>query len=169
MTHPETPDAETPAAHERAGKYLVCVDGAAESQTALNLACAKAVMRGMRVALLHVIPPMDFQALPGVAERMQGELRETAETMLARMAERAHAITGGLPAILLREGEVGEEITAAAMEDPDVALLVLGVAEEAANRNRLLSWLAAQLGNRLLVPMLLVPGKLTDDQLRKLV
>ena len=43
---------------EKHTKYLVCVDGSAESHVALKLACLRVRRRkGSTVDLLHVIPP----------------------------------------------------------------------------------------------------------------
>ncbi len=150
-------------------KYLVCVDKYQESRVALRLATARASARGGHVDLVHVIPPNDFQSLPGVAERMRQERRSEAETLLAQVAGEVHAACGQLPSITLREGKIGDEIVAATAEDYDAAMLVLGVAAEGAGRGRLVAWLASQLGTKLLIPLLLVPGNLTDQQLATLI
>lgn len=150
-------------------KYLVCVDEKPESQVALRLACVKAAARGGTINLIHVVPPADFQTLHAVADRMNAERRAEAEALLQRLSAEAFAASGLVPVLILREGAIGEEIIAAALDHHDATMLVLGVGEHSASRGRLTAWLAAQLGSRLLIPLLLVPGNLTDQQLETLI
>lgn len=150
-------------------KYLVCVDKRDESRVALRLAMAKAYTRGGQVDMIHIIPPTDFQSLGGVVERMKKEQREAAEALMGELAAEVQEQSGLMPSITIREGAIGEEILAAAMDDVDAAMLVLGVAAQNAGRGQLVSWLAANLGAKLLIPLLLVPGNLTDQQLEALI
>lgn len=150
-------------------KYLVCVDSESESQVALRLACAKAAARAGTVNIIHVIPPADFQTLHAVADRMRAEQLAEAQALTARLAQEVLAHCGFTPGILLREGPIGEEILAAANEDVDATMMVLGVAEHHASRGKLTGWLATQLGTKLFIPLLLVPGNLTDQQLEAVI
>lgn len=146
--------------------YLVCVDENPESLLALKLAGMKAHAGGGHVVLLHVLPPLDFTGAPGVDERMRSEQRMAAERLLADMAVEASAWC--TPGVLLREGQVGEEILACAMEYMQAGMLVLGWPEAGSGRGRLLAWLVAQPASKLFMPLLLVPGHLTDQQLQAL-
>lgn len=150
-------------------KYLVCVDKREESRVALRLAVAKAVARGGAISILHVIPPGDFQSITAIAERMEQERRQEAEALMQQVADDIFAASGIMPSILLREGTIGDEILAAAMEDYDAGMLVLGVAAQNTSRGKLVSWLASQLGGKLFIPLMLVPGNLTDQQLQALI
>ncbi len=162
-------NAESPKASViRSAKYLVCVDQREESRVALRLACMKAVARGSTVGMLHVIPPTDFQTLGAIADRMREERRAEAEKLLKNLADEAAAAFGVRPGIILREGPVGEEILAAALEDADVNMIVIGIAQ-ASGRGTLASWLAGQLGHKLFIPLLMVPGNLTDQQLQSVI
>ncbi len=149
-------------------KYLVCVSDAPESRVALKLACMKAQQSGGLVDILHVIPPADFQTLSAVAERMRDEQIAEAEALLHAMAEEANKLCGIRPSLLIKEGQIGECIIETVISDADIDMLVLGVAENG-KTGTLLSWLAGHLGSRLHVPLLLVPGNLTDQQLMALV
>lgn len=153
----------------KASKFMVCVDRKEESKIALRLACQKANARGSEVCMLHVISPADFQTLGAVADRMREERREEGLQLLSDLAEVAYATYGIRPATLLREGAVGEEIIAAVQDDHDVNIIALGIAEESSGRGKLTSWLASQLGSKLYVPLLMIPGNLTDQQLHALV
>lgn len=167
----DTPNTENDAPKRgmKASKFLVCVDTKDESKIALRLACQKANARGSEVCMLHVISPADFQTLGSVADRMREERRQEGLQLLSDLAEEAYATYGIRPATSLREGAVGEEIIAAALEDPDVNIIALGIAEEASGRGKLTAWLASQLGSKLYVPLMMIPGNLTDQQLHALV
>ncbi|MDX1975533.1 MAG: universal stress protein [Rickettsiales bacterium] len=150
-------------------RYMVCVDHREESRTALRLACMKALARSGSVVIVHVIPPADFQTLGAIADRMREERKKEGEELLQTLINEAAAHYGVTPAPVLREGAAGDEIVANALEDHDVIMLVIGVASHNNGRGKLSAWLASQLGNKLLVPLLMVPGNLTDEQLQSLV
>ena len=150
-------------------KYLVCVDQRDESHAALRLACMKAKLRNGSVVMLHVIPPADFQTLGMVADRMSEERKNEAQTLLSKLKEEAATSFGITPHHNVLEGPIGDEIVRCAMDDSDITMLVIGTAQQGTGRGSLASWLASQLGDKLLVPLLMVPGNLTDYQLEKLV
>lgn len=153
----------------KAPKYLVCVDSREECKAALRLACMKARARSGVVHLLHVIAPADFQTLGTIADRMREERQKEGEQLLKTLSDEAVAGFGITPTPLLREGAAGDEIVAAALEDHDIIMLVLGTAHHAHGRGKLALWLAGQLGSKLFVPLLMVPGNLTDQQLQNLI
>lgn len=153
----------------KATKYLVCVDAREESKIALRLACMKANARGSEVCMLHVVQPADFQTLGAIADRMREERKQEGQDLLAVLAEEAFATYGIRPAMVLREGSIGDEIIAASLEDAEVNMIALGIAQQSNSRGKLAAWLAGQLGSKLYVPLLMVPGNLTDQQLQTLV
>lgn len=161
----ETPIA--PAANE--AKYLVCVDHREESHAALRLACMKARVRKGSLVMLHVIPPLDFQTLGMIADKMREEQLREGREMLRKLADSIEASFGVRPRQILREGDAGDEIVTYATEDTNITMIVIGTAQQNSGRGSLASWLASQLGTKLLIPLLMVPGNLTDYQLEHLV
>lgn len=153
----------------RTVKYLVCVDHREESRVALRLACMKAQARKYRIDLLHIINPSDFQTLGGVADRIREEQMAEAQELLNTLSDEVRQGYGITPGIILREGSTGDEILKVALEDPDTIIVYLGIAQQSSSRGKLASWLAGQLGSKLFVPLLMVPGNLTDQQLQTLV
>lgn len=153
---------------EKSAKYLVCVDGAESSRVALHFACKKAVKRGGSVELLHVVPPADMQNVFGVMGKVREEQRQEAEIMTRSLSGSAFQYSGLTPTVQIRDGRPGEEIINAALQDNDINMVVLGASPESAKRGNLIQWLAGRLGDRLLVPMMLVPGNLTDLQIDEL-
>ncbi len=151
------------------GKYLVGVDAREESRTALRLACMKARLRQGSVDMVHVVPPADFQTLGAVADRMREERLSEGQQLLTRLADEAATQFGIAPNLILCEGSTGDEIIATAVKDPEIIMVVVGIAEHTSGRGKLVTWLASQLGSKLFIPILMVPGKLTDQQLQSLI
>ena len=160
---------ETHTHQPKPPKYLVCVDNRDECRAALKLVCLKAHARRGCVDMLHVTPPADFQTLGAIADRMREERREEGEKLLTTLADEALTNYGIRPTPILREGAIGDEIIAAALSDADVIMVVVGIAHAHSSRGNLASWLAVQLGNKLPIPLLMVPGNLTEQQLQNLV
>jgi nucleotide-binding universal stress UspA family protein len=150
-------------------KYLVCVDNREECRAALALCCMKALARSGSVEMLHVTPPADFQTLGGIADRIRNERRREGEDLLNTLMAECEKQFGIRPGAQLREGAVGEEIIHATTRDPDAIMLVIGIAHAPGARGSLASWLAGQLGSKLPIPLLLVPGNLTQQQLVQLI
>ena len=59
---------------------------------------------------------------------MQEEGREEAERLLSGLAAQVNEITGGLPILLIREGDPRDELLALIAEDPRISILVLAAA-----------------------------------------
>lgn len=149
-------------------KFLVCVDKSDASRVALRFACIKARKCGGIVDMLHISEPPGADALMGVVEAMRAEARAEAESLMQELCREANEIADIMPSITLREGKVGEEILKAAVEDCDAKMLVLGVNPGGSRHGRLTAWLSNQMGEALLIPVLLVPGNLTDQQIEEL-
>ena len=145
-------------------KFLVCVDGSPPSKVAVHYACRRAKNTEGRVALLHVVQPADFRQWSGVEEMMREERRQEAEQLLQDLAADVNAWGGVMPELLVREGRIGDEILAAIEDDPSVDLLCVG-SNPAEGRGKLVSFLAGHLAGRLSIPLIIVPGTLSDEQI----
>lgn len=151
------------------GKHVVCVDGSPAAKVALHFACKKTAKRGGVVEMLHVIPPSEMQNMFGALEVAREEQQREAEMLLAELRQSAFDYSGVEPHIKLCYGKPGEEILNAILEDQSIDMLMLGVAPDSTPEGRkLINWLSAALGDKLLVPILLVPGNLTDMQIEAL-
>lgn len=149
-------------------KYLVCVTDNDESRVALKMSCIKAKHHGGKVTVVHVTPPVDMQTPFNVAERFKEEQRAEAQKFIQAMCDAAFALTGIMPAIDIRDGKIGDEIVNAAMSDGDYILMVLGFSENS-GQGDLIQWLSAQMGKKLLIPIMIVPGNLTDQQMQNII
>jgi nucleotide-binding universal stress UspA family protein len=149
-------------------KFLVCVGHDPHSRVAVHFACLRAKNSGGRVALLHVLPPPEFQHWIAVGEIMREETREDAEALLRTVAGEVQERLGFMPEINVREGAIGEEILNQVDEDGNIDILVVGAVPGSEGHGKLISWLAGQLAGQLNIPLVIVPGNLTDEQLRNL-
>jgi nucleotide-binding universal stress UspA family protein len=152
-----------PAQAERI--FLVVVDQTEEMQKALHFACRRALHTGGRVALLYVIEPAEFQHWLGVERVMQEEARQQAEQTLQALAAKVQAVTTKMPILYVREGRRRDELLALIKEEPTISLLVLATATGREGPGPLVTYLVGQLGGQLEVPITLVPGLLTEEQI----
>lgn len=146
-------------------KFLVCVDGSPQSTAALRFAAMRAHKVGGLLALMHVVEPVEFGEWMSIADTMEMEQREEAELLLHDMACQVNRLTGLIPELQIRRGQIGEEILSAIQEDGDIHALVVGAAPPSVRRGKLISWLAGQLAGELEIPLVVVPGNLTDRQI----
>lgn len=147
---------------------LVCVNDNEHSRVALKFACAKSKKTGCLVSILHVLEPADYQGLSMVMDHIENDKRKVAEKLLHDMADLANQFSGVTPVLMLREGINGKEIVAVANQDHTIGMLVMGSSPETPGKGKLLSWLVGQLGKELLIPMIIVPGNLTEQQIEAL-
>lgn len=148
--------------------YLVCVNSEEYSRVALRFACHMAKKNKGSVIVLHVMEPVDYQSFGTVAEKMRQELREKAEKLLQSLAEMSGNESGITPVLLVREGLIEEEIISVVKEDDSINMLLVGSAPESSNKSKILPPLVAQSGNKLQIPILIVPGNLTSQQIEAL-
>lgn len=164
----DTSTADAPA-DERI-KFLVIATDCPEARHAAFFAGRRAKRSTARVTLLHVIEPPEFGHWATVAETMRAEAQEKAEAILHEFAAEVKAQSGEAPEEVMREGVVVDEIRKLIEEDPLITILFLGASTETNNPGPLVSALAhkpAYLGARP-IPVTVVPGSLTRDELRRL-
>ena len=145
--------------------FLVVVDQTEEMETALYFACKRAYRTGGRVALLYVIEPPEFQHWLGVERVMEEEARAEAEQALQSMAERVQSIVGKMPTLHVRHGTRREQLLALINEDPAISVLVLGTAAGHEDPGPLVNYLIGQMGGQMRLPVILVPGLLTEEEI----
>lgn len=145
--------------------FLVVVDDTEEMQNALHFACRRARNSGGRVAMLYVIEPAEFQHWLGVERVMQDEARDAAEQTLQTLAAKAQAMTGKMPALFIREGRRRDEVLALIDEEPSISIIVLGTASGRQDPGPLVTYLISRMGDRMRVPLTLVPGQLSESDI----
>lgn len=147
--------------------FLVVVDDSPERAVALRYACLRAAKSGGRVALLRVIEPVEAVEWAGIGSLMRQERREEAEALLAALAAQVRDITGGMPMLIIREGHPAEELLALLEEDPRISILVLATATGGKGPGPLITALTGKLTHRLSVPLTIVPGGMSEEELER--
>ncbi|MGK7860818.1 universal stress protein [Falsiroseomonas sp. E2-1-a4] len=145
--------------------FLVVVDDSAERSVALRYAALRVRKSGGRMALLRVIEPAGQVEWAGVGAMLAEERREEAERLLSGLAAEVNELTGGLPILLIREGDPRDELLALLAEDPRISILVLASATGGSGPGPLIQALTGRYATKLLVPMTIVPGGMTDPEL----
>ena len=148
-------------------KFLVVLDDSRECLNAMRFAALRAEHTGGAVEVLSVIPPDEFNHWIGVGDIMREEARERIVAhfeVFAKWMRDKHRLE---PNLVIREGEPVDEILAQVREDPEIGVLVLGAASEKKGPGPLVSQLTRSAGT-LPVPMTIVPGDLSKEQLEQI-
>jgi nucleotide-binding universal stress UspA family protein len=144
--------------------FLVVVDETAEHHLALQYAARRAAHTGGKLALLHVVEPTDFQHWIAVEELAREERREAAEQLMQRLCEQFAPIAGSMPIVYIREGRTQDQLLALINEEPGISILVLAAGTSASGPGPLVTHLAGKAAARLRIPITIVPGGLTVEQ-----
>ncbi|SBW12794.1 Universal stress protein UspA and related nucleotide-binding protein [uncultured Alphaproteobacteria bacterium] len=164
-------DSETPpgpaAAPEMGRIFLVVIDDTDELKPALEYACLRAKRSNGRVAMLYVIPPVEFEHFMFVGDVMREDRRKDAEALLQSYADRIHEISGKMPIIHLREGDRREELLKF-LDTETVHVLVLGADTGKGGPGPLISSLMGKDLRRVHVPITIIPGVLNSEEIRTL-
>jgi nucleotide-binding universal stress UspA family protein len=163
----ETEKSAVTQAAKRNRVFLVVVDDSPEREVALKYACLRARKGGGHVALLRVVEPVGLTPWAGIGVMMQEERREEAEKLLSGLAAEVQEITGGIPILLIREGDPRDELLALLEEDPRISVLVLATAAAGSGPGPLISALSGRYSGRLVVPMTIVPGTMDEATLER--
>ncbi|MFO7920387.1 MAG: universal stress protein [Nioella sp.] len=145
-------------------KFLVILDDSRECLNAMRFAAMRAAHTKGGVQILSVIPPDEFNHWIGVAEVMRAEARERIEAHFNVFAKWMRDKQGVDPELVIREGEPIDEILAQVNDDRDIGVLVLGAGTERKGPGPLVTALTKSAGT-LPVPMTIVPGELSKEQL----
>lgn len=150
---------------EPPGRTFLCVvDESEELHQALRYACRRARATSGRVALLYVIEPVEYQHWMAVGHLMAEERREQAEEMLQVVASVVQKLSGRTPVVFIREGDLTEQLSKLLDAEHDLSILVLGAAAGSGQPGRIIGHVMKRIG-RLPIPVTIVPGGLSDDQI----
>jgi nucleotide-binding universal stress UspA family protein len=145
--------------------FLCVVDDSDELSQALRFSCARAKRVGGRVSLLYVIEPAEFQHWATVGDLMREEKRQEAEELLSVISAIVQKRTDKMPLVYIREGIMSEQLIELIEEELDISLLVLGAATGAEGPGPLVSYLVQKMAGRLRIPITVVPGSLSNEEI----
>jgi len=147
--------------------YLVVIDDSAEARVALRFAARRASKTGGAVDVLAVVEPQDFVQWGGVQAAIEEEQRLRIEGVVAAAVGEIMNAAGIKPEIVVQQGEPVSAVRAHIGTRDDIAALVLGAAP-AGKPGPLVAHFAGHDCGKLPVPVMIIPGGLSDDQLENL-
>jgi nucleotide-binding universal stress UspA family protein len=143
--------------------FLVVVDQSAELKLALRFAARRARATGGRVAMLYVTEPAEAEWL-GVGDIMREERRAEAEQRLQELSTQVQTLSGEMPILYVREGNVRDELLKLVDEEPSISILVLAADATSSGPGPLVTALTGKFASKLHIPLTIVPGSLTDEE-----
>ncbi|MCX7339602.1 MAG: universal stress protein [Hyphomicrobiales bacterium] len=146
-------------------KFMVVVDDTDECSRAVRFAARRAARIGSGVLLAAVISPVEISQWRGVEEVMQAEALEQAERQLDSAAAIVRAVAGLEPERIVRQGSRADEILKIIAGDEDVALLILAAGTDSEGPGPLVANLAGRSSGHFPVPLAIVPGHLSDQDI----
>jgi len=84
--------------------------------------------------------------------------------LLQGLCEEIAPIAGAMPVVFIREGRRRDELLALISEEPTISILVLAAGTGPEGPGPLIAYLAGKQVARLRIPITIVPGGLTLDQ-----
>lgn len=165
----DTVDTDAPTrkiSHDRV--FLVVLDDTPEMQAALTYAALRVRNSGGRLALLYVIEPEEIEPWMSVGDLIREERRQEAETAVGKFSEATAAITGQLPVLYIRDGRRREEIIKLIDEEPSISILVLAAGTGPDGPGPLVNHLVGKVASKMRVPITVVPGNLSDEEIERL-
>ncbi len=144
--------------------FLIVVDDSPEMDVAVRFACRRAHRTGGRVALLRVVEAADFQHWATVGELMREEAREEAEQLLQKLAAEIQDQIGQMPVLYVREGNRTQALLDLIGEEPSISILVLAAAK-GGDPGPIINFLSKKNFGKLRVPVTIVPGNLTVEDI----
>ena len=162
------PPKDLGAGHHFPRKFLVVVDRTPECKVALRFATRRAQHTGGRVTLICVAQLADFQQWRGVEEIMRDEAHEEAESAVHNAAKYVNDLSGLLPELVIEHGETAECVMNLIQSDCNISILVLAAAAGKEGPGPLVSLLAGPQAGAYPIPVTIVPGGLSDEEIDEL-
>lgn len=145
--------------------FLCVVDSTKECRVAIYFAARRTLRADSQLALLYVMEPAEFHHWRTVEEKMREEAREEAEGVVQEYATLVQEWTGQMPILYIREGEPTETIRELIEEEPRISILVLGAGTEKKGPGPLVSSIGGKMSGKFPIPITIVPGNLTEEQI----
>jgi|GEM_PF-859365 len=147
-------------------KVLVLVNNHLSTRAAVSWAAHWAMRTGDEIVLLHVIEPDALLNIGMIQDVVRAEAWQAAERLLGTFSGLAERLTGHPPVHLIREGPLKETVRAVVKEQEEhLSMLVLAASHREKGPAPLIGYLASRMGSRVRVPLVLVPGSLTLEQI----
>ncbi len=146
-------------------KFLVMLDDTPEMLNAMRYAAIRASKTGGAVEMLAVVSPEEFQHFMGVADVMRAEAHEKIEAHFQVFKDRMEKREGITPTLKIREGDKVDAVIEHIKADPEIGVLVVGAGIDKAGPGLLIAALTGRRMGELRVPITIVPGSMTKEEI----
>jgi nucleotide-binding universal stress UspA family protein len=146
-------------------KYLIVIDGTEECDRAIYFAAKRAARVGAGLAMLTIMDDAEHHHWLGVGDIMKAEAEDAAKAMLEKAASRARMLAGIESEQIVRSGPPTEAIRTLINEDQDIIFLALAASTSTDGPGPLVSMVAGKSAGNFPIPVVIVPGDLTDEQI----
>jgi hypothetical protein len=146
-------------------KFLIILDDTPEMLNAMRYAAIRASKTGGAVEMLAVISPEEFQHFMGVADVMRAEAREKVEAHFQLFKDRMEKREGITPTLAIREGDRVDAVLEHIKADPEIAVLVVGAGLDKAGPGPVIAALTGRRMADMRVPITIVPGAMTKEEI----
>ncbi|HEX2510884.1 MAG TPA: universal stress protein [Microvirga sp.] len=146
-------------------KFVVVVDETPECHRAVHFAARRASRTGASMVMLAAVdPPDDFEWI-GVGEAMIAEGQDEAKKRLEEAAKEARGAAGLDPEQVIMVGSKAACIAKIIEEDEDISFLVLAAGTGKDGPGPLVSTIAGKASSTFPIPIVIVPGSLSDAEI----
>jgi nucleotide-binding universal stress UspA family protein len=147
--------------------YLVVIDDSAEARVALRFAARRAAKTNGRIEVLGIVEPQDFVQFGGVLAAIEEEQRLRIEGVVSSAVGEILDESGVEAKIIVQHGEPVRAVREYIGTREEVAALVLGAAPSGSPGPLVADFTGNDAG-KLPVPVMLIPGSLSDERLEQL-
>ena len=149
--------------------FLVVADDSKELHQALYYAARRAATAGGEIALFRCIEPIEGQLWGGVTEIMEAETEQASKTLLKNLSDYCEKLGAPKPRTFVKKGIIHEELFNLINTEQSIRVLVLGVSTEHGNPGPLINYIINKGSNQCRVPITIVPGNLSDEQIDAII
>ena len=148
--------------------FLVVADNTSEMHQALYYAARRAATANGEVALFRCVEPLEGQLWGGVSNIMENEAEQESKQLLHELSSYCEKLGANKPKTYLKKGNTSDELIKLINTEKRITVLVLGASIETGNPGPLINFVMnASFESR--VPITIVPGNLTDEQIDDLI
>lgn len=143
---------------------ILCVDTSNLTNTIFRYACYEAKKLNFTLQILTIIESSHKNLIFG-SRAIGNQKRQEIEKTLQNLNEQVFQETGIMPVISIREGDVLSEIIAEIRDNKNCAMLLLSKSCNTMSDNSLLPKLVNQIGNKINVPITIIPENFEEKLL----
>jgi nucleotide-binding universal stress UspA family protein len=151
----------------KAPTIIACLDTTSASDITLRYACLQAKKLDFAVQILAVMES-SYKGLLFASKTVGKEKRSNVEKRIKKSIDNVYKETGVMPSVSIREGEITREIINEIRATPSCAMLVLGKSYNSLSDNSVLPKLSSKIGNKIRVPVVIIPENISAADLNKI-